>query len=45
MQQQRDAIPDAQAKNSSGDTDWVVQKFGGTSLGKSIVTIADNIIL
>ena len=40
-----DAIPDAQAKDAPGGIDWVVQKFGGTSLSKAAVTTAQDIVL
>lgn len=35
----------AQEKDPCPSTDWIVQKFGGTSLGKCVVTIVEDIIL
>lgn len=36
-----DSIPHQEEKNLPGGGNWVVQKFGGTSVGKFAVNIAD----
>jgi len=36
-----DSIPHTEEKNLPGGANWVVQKFGGTSVGKFAVNIAD----
>ncbi|KAK4981013.1 hypothetical protein LTR66_010246 [Elasticomyces elasticus] len=38
-------IPHQQEKNLPGGGNWVVQKFGGTSVGKFAVQIAQDIVL
>lgn len=41
-----DAIPRTLEKDFAGvESSWVVQKFGGTGLGKFAVTIAEDIVL
>ena len=40
-----DRIPHTQERNLPGGANWVVQKFGGTSVGKFAVKIAEDIIL
>ncbi|GAB7352777.1 hypothetical protein MBLNU459_g3124t1 [Dothideomycetes sp. NU459] len=39
------SIPHQQEKNLPGGGNWVVQKFGGTSVGKFAVDIAQDIVL
>lgn len=39
------SIPHQQEKNLPGGGNWVVQKFGGTSVGKFAVDIARDIVL
>ena len=39
------SIPHQQEKNLPGGGNWVVQKFGGTSVGKFAVEIAQDIVL
>jgi aspartate kinase len=36
-----DSIPHQKEKNLPGGANWVVQKFGGTSVGKFAGSIAD----
>ncbi|KAG8629762.1 hypothetical protein KVT40_001381 [Elsinoe batatas] len=38
-------IPHTQEKELPGNANWVVQKYGGTSLGKFPVNIAEDIVL
>ena len=38
-------IPHQQEKDLPGNANWVVQKYGGTSLGKFPTEIADDIIV
>ena len=38
-------IPHTQERDLPGGANWVVQKFGGTSVGKFGVKIADDIVL
>jgi len=38
-------IPHSKEKDLPGNANWVVQKYGGTSLGKLPVNIAEDIIL
>ena len=40
-----DRIPHTQERNLPGGANWVVQKFGGTSVGKFAVQIAEDIVL
>lgn len=40
-----DRIPHSQEKDLPGNANWVVQKYGGTSLGKFPVAIAQDIVL
>lgn len=40
-----DSIPQSIENDLHDDTNWIVQKFGGTSLGKFAVTIAEDIVL
>jgi len=39
------SIPHQQEKNLPGGGNWVVQKFGGTSVGKFAVDIAKDIVM
>ncbi|KAG9551000.1 hypothetical protein KCU97_g19783, partial [Aureobasidium melanogenum] len=39
------SIPHQQEKNLPGGGNWVVQKFGGTSVGKFAVDIAQDIVI
>lgn len=39
------SIPHQQEKNLPGGGNWVVQKFGGTSVGKFAVDIAQDIVM
>jgi len=38
-------IPHTQERDLPGGANWVVQKFGGTSVGKFAVKIAEDIVL
>lgn len=38
-------IPHQPERNLPGGGNWVVQKFGGTSVGKFAVKIAEEIVL
>lgn len=38
-------IPHIQEKDLPGNANWVVQKYGGTSLGKFAVQIAEDIVV
>ena len=38
-------IPHKQEKELGGNANWVVQKYGGTSLGKFPVAIAEDIVV
>lgn len=38
-------IPHMQEKDLPGNANWVVQKYGGTSLGKFAVQIAEDIVV
>ena len=38
-------IPHTQERDLPGGANWVVQKFGGTSVGKFAVKIAKDIVL
>ncbi|KAI6816140.1 hypothetical protein KC340_g15183, partial [Hortaea werneckii] len=40
-----DRIPHTQEKEIAGGANWVVQKFGGTSVGKFPTKIAEDIVL
>ncbi|KAK5129796.1 hypothetical protein LTR08_002816 [Meristemomyces frigidus] len=40
-----DRIPHTQERDLPGGANWVVQKFGGTSVGKFAVKIAEDIVL
>jgi len=40
-----DRIPHTQERDLPGGANWVVQKFGGTSVGKFAVQIAEDIVL
>ncbi|KAF2259642.1 aspartate kinase [Lojkania enalia] len=40
-----DLVPHCRERDLPGGTNWIVQKFGGTSLGKFAATIADDIVL
>lgn len=40
-----DRIPHSPEKDLQGGANWVVQKFGGTSVGKFAVKIAEDIVL
>jgi len=40
-----DRRPHTQDKDLPGGANWVVQKFGGTSVGKFAVRIAEDIVL
>ena len=40
-----DRRPHTQDKDLPGGANWVVQKFGGTSVGKFAVKIAEDIVL
>ncbi|KAF2023432.1 aspartate kinase [Setomelanomma holmii] len=42
---QIDSIPHDLERDLSSGNNWIVQKFGGTSLGKCVVTIAEDIVL
>lgn len=39
------SIPERKPRDTSGGGDWIIQKFGGTSLGKFAITIAEDIVL
>jgi aspartate kinase len=39
------SIPHQQEKNLPGGGNWVVQKFGGTSVGKFAIDIANDIVM
>lgn len=39
------SIPHQPERNLPGGGNWVVQKFGGTSVGKFAIGIAEDIIL
>ena len=40
-----DRIPHTREQDLPGGANWVVQKFGGTSVGKFAVKIAEEIVL
>lgn len=40
-----ETIPHTQEKDIPGNANWVIQKYGGTSLGKFPVNIAEDIIV